>query len=36
MTAAELKDITKERSLDIRGKKKAEVLSTIKRYLKKK
>ena len=34
LTAAELKELAKERRIDIKGKKKADVLGAIKKYLK--
>ena len=34
LTAAELKEVAKERRIETKGKKKAEVLSALKKYLK--
>ncbi len=34
LTAAELKEIARDRKIDIKGKKKGEVLAAIKKYLK--
>lgn len=34
LTAAELKELAKERKIETRGKKKADVLAALKKYLK--